>query len=146
MGVTTDQALTTRSGIELAAAIAQGEISALEAVEAHIARIEQVNPAINAVVVKRYDAARAEACAADERHARGEPLGPLGGVPVTIKESLDLAGTPTTFGLPSRANTPMTSDDVYVARLRAAGARGVGGGGGGGLLVWGGGDNPFFFF
>ncbi len=144
MGVTTDQALTTRSGIELAAAIAQGEISALEAVEAHIARIEQVNPAINAVVVKRYDAARAEACAADERHARGEPLGPLGGVPVTIKESLDLAGTPTTFGLPSRANTPMTSDDVYVARLRAAGAIILGKTNVSQLLIYTEADNPVY--
>ncbi len=67
--------------------IARGDISA---VEAHIARIERVNPVINAVVVKRYDAARAEAKVADERRASGEPLGPLHGVPITIKESLDL--------------------------------------------------------
>jgi fatty acid amide hydrolase len=113
----------TRLGAgELAAAIARGALSATEAVEAHIARIEQVNGALNAVVVRRYAEARAEAQAADARRARGEPLGPLHGVPVTIKECLDLAGTPSTFGLPSRARIQATADDVYVARMRAAGA------------------------
>jgi fatty acid amide hydrolase len=115
-------ALTRLSGIELAARIASGEVSAREAVEMHIARIEQVNPALNAVVVKCYDEARAEAWAADERRARGEPLGPLHGVPITIKEAFDLAGTPATYGLTSRAQTLAAQDDVYVARLRAAGA------------------------
>jgi fatty acid amide hydrolase len=113
---------TRLSARDLAAAIAQGRISAGEAVEAHIARIEQVNPALNAVVVKRYDAARAEARRADLLQARGAPLGPLHGVPVTIKEALDLAGTPSTFGLPARAHTKAVADDLYVARLRAAGA------------------------
>lgn len=110
------------SATALAARIAAGNLTAVEAVEAFIARIEQVNPAINAVVVKRYDEARAEARAADARREAGEPLGPLHGVPITIKESLDLAGTPSTFGMPSRARTLADADDVYVARLRAAGA------------------------
>ena len=103
MSARTDETLIQLSAGELAAAIARGEVSAVEAVEAHIARIEQVNRALNAVVVKRYNEARAEARAADERRARGEPLGPLHGVPITIKECLDLAGTPSTFGLSSRA-------------------------------------------
>jgi fatty acid amide hydrolase len=72
--------------------------------------------------VTRYAEARAEARAADERRARGEPLGPLHGVPITIKESLDLAGTPSTFGIPARKTTVATSDDPYVARMRATGA------------------------
>jgi fatty acid amide hydrolase len=122
MNTTAGDALTSMSGVELARAIASGAISAIEAVEAHIARIEAVNPKLNAVVVTRYGEARAEARAVDERRARGEPLGPLGGVPVTIKESLDVIGMPSTYGLVSRAKTLAIADDVYVARLRAAGA------------------------
>jgi len=114
--------LIQMSASELAAAIARGDLSAVEAVEARIARIEQVNGALNAVVVKRYDEARASARAADEQRARGEPLGPLHGVPITIKECLDLAGTPSTFGLPSRASVLASEDDPWVARVRAAGA------------------------
>ncbi len=102
--------------------IARGDISASEAVEAHIERIERVNPALNAVVVKRYDAARAEAKQADERRASGAVLGPLHGVPITIKEALDLVDTPSTFGLPSRASVLARQDDLYVARMRKAGA------------------------
>lgn len=117
---TTD--ITALSAGELAALIAGGQISAIEAVEAHIDRIERVNPALNAVVFKRYDAARAEARAADKRRELGQPLGPLHGVPITIKESLDLEGTPATFGLQTLANTRAAQDDMYVARMRAAGA------------------------
>src|SRR5437868_5988489 len=97
-------ALIAASAGELAQRIARGEVSALEAVEAHVARIEQVNARLNAVVVKRYDAARDEARRADTARLRGEPLGPLHGVPVTVKECLDLAGTPSTYGIPSRAS------------------------------------------
>jgi len=107
---------------ELARRIAVGSITAVEAVEAHIARIERVNPALNAVVVKRYDEARAEARDADRRCAAGESLGALHGVPVTIKECLDFAGLPSTFGLASRARHAAEADDPYVARLRSAGA------------------------
>ncbi|HKV59086.1 MAG TPA: amidase [Ktedonobacteraceae bacterium] len=122
METTANETLTKLSAIELAQMIATGDISSLEAVEAHIERIERVNPALNAVVVKRYDAARAEAREADARRARGEMLGPLHGVPITIKECLDLAGTPSTFGLPSRAGHNAGQDDLYVARIRDAGA------------------------
>jgi len=110
------------SAIELAARIARGEVSAVEAVEAHIARVEEVNPRLNALVVKRYDEARREAQAVDERRRAGQALGPLAGVPVTIKECLDLAGTPSTFGLESRRNAHASVDELHVARLRAAGA------------------------
>src|SRR6202521_4339528 len=122
MKTTTNETLTKLSAAELAVMIASGNISSVEAVEAHIERIERVNPALNAVVVKRYDAARAEAKEADARRARGEKLAPLHGVPITIKESLDLAGTPSTFGLPSRASHNAEQDDLYVARIREAGA------------------------
>ena len=114
--------LTGSSAVALAGRIASGEVSATEVVEAHIARIEAVNPRLNAVVVTRYPEARAEARDADRRRAAGEPLGPLHGVPVTVKECLDLAGTASTFGLPARAGHVAAADDAYVARLRAAGA------------------------
>ncbi len=114
--------LWTLGAQELTARFARGECSAVDAVEAHIARIEEVDATLHAMVVKRYDAAREEARAADRRRAAGEPLGPLAGVPITIKECLDLEGTPSTFGLPSRRNTLATTDDPYVARLRRAGA------------------------
>src|SRR3954466_823386 len=117
---TTD--LTTLGASELAAAIARGDASALDVVEAHIDRIERVNGALYAVVYSRYDAARAEPRSADQRRANGEPLGPLHGVPITLKECLDLEGAPSTFGLPSRAGIAATRDDLYVVRMRAAGA------------------------
>jgi fatty acid amide hydrolase len=107
---------------QLAAAIAHGDLTALAAVEAHIARIESVNAALNAVVVKRYEAARDEARAADRKRAAGERLGPLHGVPMTIKECLDFAGLPSTFGVTAHQHDFPGKDDVYVARLRQAGA------------------------
>lgn len=122
MDATSKQPLTALSATALAALLARGDISSVDAVEAHIKRIERVNPGLNAVVVKRYEVARAEARAADERFKQGRDLGPLHGVPITIKESLDLEGTPSTFGLPSRASILATRDDPYVARMRAAGA------------------------
>src|SRR5262249_49918030 len=70
---------------------------------------------------KLYDQARAEARAADEQHARGEPLGPLHGVPITIKEQFMLKDTPSTWGLPSQANWRAEADGPLVARLREAG-------------------------
>lgn len=141
---TETEALTRLPARELAARIARGEVSAAEVVEAHIARIEQVNPALNAVVVQRYDAARAEARAADERRARGEPLGPLHGVPVTIKESLDVAGMPATFGITTRVATSATADDRYVARLREAGAIILGKTNVAQLLFYNESDNPVY--
>jgi fatty acid amide hydrolase len=118
----TSQDLCGSTAGELARLIAGGSISCAQAVDAHIERIERVNPSLNAVVVKRYAEARAEAHDADRRRAAGEPVGPLHGVPVTVKECLDVAGTPSTFGIPARANDAVRTDDPYVARLRAAGA------------------------
>src|SRR5260221_14351964 len=122
MATKRQEALTSLSAPELANMIACGDLSSVEAVEAHIERIERVNPGLNAVVVKRYDAARAEARQADERRANGEVLGPLHGVPITIKESLDLIDTPSTFGLQSRGRILARQNDLYLARMRKAGA------------------------
>ena len=132
------------SAKELAARIARGELSAAEAVEAAIERIEHVNPVLNAVVVKRYEQARAEALAADERRARGEILGPLHGVPITVKEALDVAGTPSTFGLPLRSTVLAERNDTYVERLRLAGAIVVGKTNVPQLLIYNEADNPLY--
>jgi fatty acid amide hydrolase len=110
------------SATEMASKVGIGDISAHELVEAHIARIEAVNPKLNAVVVKRYDAARSEARDIDRRRVAGEALPPLAGVPITIKECLDFEGTASTFGLPSRRDAIAASDEPHVARLRQAGA------------------------
>src|ERR1700679_432228 len=84
--------------------IPAGEISVSEVTEAYIARIEQVNPLINAIVVPMFAQARADAAAVDGARQRGEPLGPLDGLPITVKESFHVAGTPTTVGLTARAS------------------------------------------
>jgi fatty acid amide hydrolase len=110
------------SASELARAIRRGEVSAREAVAAHIRRIEAVNPALNAVVVPLFEEALAAADAADAARAAGAELGPLHGVPVTIKDQFAVAGTPATWGLPSRARTISRADGPLVARLRRAGA------------------------
>lgn len=110
------------SASEIAAQIASGDLSAKEVVEAHIARIEAVDGRLNAVVGRRFDEARAEAVATDAAIARGETLGPLAGVPITIKEQFDVTGLPTTFGLPTRRHHLATIDGPLVRRLREAGA------------------------
>ncbi len=111
-----------RPAQELARLIASGELSAREVVDAHIGRIQAVNPKLNAVVVQRFDAARREATEVDAKRMAHEMLPSLAGVPVTIKECLDLAGTPSTFGITTRANVLASADEPHVARLRAAGA------------------------
>ncbi|MCS6847640.1 MAG: amidase family protein [Anaerolineae bacterium] len=110
------------SAVQLAKLIARGEVSSVEVTQAHIARIEEVNSKINAVVVRRFDQALREANEADARRARGEPLPPLHGVPITIKECLDLVGTPSTFGMPSRRSDIPQANDRYVQRLIECGA------------------------
>lgn len=107
---------------ELARRIAAGELAAAEVVEACIRRIEAVNPGLNAVVVERFDEAREEAERADGQRARGEPLGPLHGLPVTVKEAFFLEGTPSTGGLPARRNHRAPHDAPVLRRLRQAGA------------------------
>jgi fatty acid amide hydrolase 2 len=117
--------LTERSALELAAAIRSREISARDAVEAHIERIERVNRVINAVVVERFDAARADADAADARIAAADPaaeLPPFLGVPCTIKESLGIEGLPQSAGVVARDGCAAPRTPTIVARLREAGA------------------------
>ena len=115
--------LTERSAGELARLIAEGTVSARAVLEAHIARIEVVDERLNAVVARRFDAARAEADAVDAARARGETLGPLAGVPITVKEQFHVKGMATTFGLPTRRDDAAEqAEGPLVKRLREAGA------------------------
>jgi amidase len=93
--------LWKRSAQELAALIANKKASSVEIVDAHLARIEAVNPTVNAIVRVLSNEARAAAADADRKVASGEPLGPLHGVPCTVKENIDMAGLPTTWGVPA---------------------------------------------
>jgi len=112
----------TWTASEIVRRIASGAVSASEIVNAYLGRIENVNPRLNALVLPMFDGARSAATAIDAARARGEPLGPLAGLPFTVKEAFDVAGTPTTMGLPSRAGHPAAGDAFLVARLRQAGA------------------------
>lgn len=106
---------------EWIARLARNEVSVRESVDAQIARIDAVNPAINALVVPCFDQARREADAADAKRSRGESLGPLHGLPISIKECLAVAGTAATGGLLPRKTLIDREDDPHVARLRKAG-------------------------
>ena len=114
--------LAAASAGAIARAIRAKQISAREAVAACLARIECVNPSLNAVVALRADEALRDAEAADAALARGDAVGPLHGVPVTIKDSFDTAGLVTTWGTPGRKGFVPDADATAVARLRAAGA------------------------
>ncbi len=106
----------------LAAMIRRREIGCLELLELYIERADRHNPALNAIVVWDREGARERARAADAALAAGESWGPLHGVPITVKESFDVAGLPTTWGLPQLRNNVPRSDAVVVERLKAAGA------------------------
>jgi amidase len=111
-----------QSASQLAAQIRDGRVGARELLEHFLARVDRHNPGINAVVVQDREGARARADAADQARARGEALGPLHGVPMTIKESYDFAGTPTTWGIPAQRDNIARTDALAVQRLAAAGA------------------------
>ncbi|HEY0818764.1 MAG TPA: amidase family protein, partial [Rhizobacter sp.] len=107
--------------IELARLLAERKIGALELCDLHIARIEQRDTDINAVVVRDFDRAREAARAADAALARGERK-PLLGVPMTVKESYDVAGLPTTWGFAEFADYRPDADALAVTRMKEAGA------------------------
>ena len=114
--------ITYASATQIAQAIRDKEISAVEVVQAHLDRIEQVNGALNAVVQLCAERALSEAQAADEALARGDSVGPLHGVPMTLKDSLDTEGVISTGGTKGRASFVPSEDSAVAARLRAAGA------------------------
>jgi amidase len=118
--------LWQRSAQELARLIAGKQVSSAEVVQAHLARIDAVNPKLNAVVRVLAEDARKAAAEADRKVAAGETLGPLHGVPFTVKENIDVAGLPTTWGVPALAAAVVPLDAPVVQRMRAAGAIPIG--------------------
>lgn len=111
-----------RTAGELAQSIARRELSAREVVQAHLERIAAVNPKLNAVVQVLQDEALAAAEAADAAAASGAALGPLHGVPITVKCNIDMKGVPSTWGVPALANATAAEDAPLIERIRAAGA------------------------
>ncbi len=104
--------------IEMASLARSGALSSVELIEAHLDRIEVVNPHYNAFTMVLADQARASARRADQ----GLKMGPLHGVPVTVKDSFDVAGLPTRLGSYFAPDAPAAEDSAVVARLRRAGA------------------------
>jgi Asp-tRNA(Asn)/Glu-tRNA(Gln) amidotransferase A subunit family amidase len=105
----------------LMAALRAGAVTSVELADEAIARIERDDTAINAICVPDFDRARAAARAADRARAAGDDR-PLLGIPVTVKESYNVAGLPTTWGMPAYAGHLPSEDAVQVSRLKAAGA------------------------
>ena len=115
------------SVVTLAGLVRSGEVSARELVEHSFARIDALNPAVNAFVALDREGAMSEAAALDERQARGEEVGALAGIPLGVKDLEDATGLATTYG--SDALTAIdcaTTDSTLVARLKMAGAIVVG--------------------
>ena len=110
------------SACTIAKAIRSQQLSARDAVDACLARIALVNPRLHAVVELDTDGARHDAERADREAAAGAWRGPLHGVPITVKDSFDVAGRVSTWGTPGRAGFRPDTDATAVARLRAAGA------------------------
>ena len=111
-----------QSATRLARDIRVGQTTARALLELFLARIDSLNPSINAVIQQDREGARARADAADAALARGEIWGPLHGVPITVKESFDVRGMPTTWGIPTLAGHRADVDAVAVQRLSRAGA------------------------
>ncbi len=114
------------SGLQLAAGLQRGDFSATELLDHYLGRIARYNPVLNAVIELDAERARDRAGAADDALARGELWGPLHGVPMTIKESFDVAGLHTTRGNPSFKDHVAQTDALSVTRLKNAGVTIIG--------------------
>jgi len=121
VAVSGDADLTKMSAVAIADGVRSGALSAVEVLEAHLARVTALNPRLNAVIFPTFDAARETARGIDEARVRGEPLGPLAGAPLTIKDSFHVLDTPSTIGIGSRRGKMATADAPVVARLKRAG-------------------------
>lgn len=117
-----DADLTRETACTLRDLIADGSVSPVDVLDAHLDAIERHNPALNAIVTLGVDAARGAAKAAEAKIQAGEPVGPLHGLPVAIKDVTPTAGMRTTYGCPVYADHVPTEDATVVAQLRAAGA------------------------
>jgi amidase len=118
--------LAFESAVSLSRRLATKEISARELTDYFIRRIERFDGVLNAVVVRDFERAREAADAADAARAAGRDLGPLHGLPMTIKESYDVAGLPTHWGVPACKDNVAATDSVVVQRFKAAGAHVLG--------------------
>ena len=114
--------LIFRSACEMAALVREKKVSPTELVEAHLDRVARVNPVLNAIVDLSSERARKEASALETKLASGEEVGPLAGVPVTIKSSIDVAGLKCECGTKLREGYVAAQDATLVGRLREAGA------------------------
>ncbi len=146
--MSTGDELTQLGAAAIARGVAGGELSAREVCDAFVARIEAVGAMpggrLNAIVAPLFDSARREADAVDAARQRGEPLGPLGGVPLTVKDCFDVAGTASTMGLTSLRDKLATHDSALVERLRRAGGVILGKTNVPQLMLWHECDNPLF--
>lgn len=118
--------LWTQDAAELGRRVANGTVTAREVIEAHLDRISQVNPKLNAIVVPLGEPALRMADGVDRAIAKGEKLGPFAGVPITIKENIDYAGTATTQGVSALADAVPDQNAPIVDRMLAAGAIPIG--------------------
>lgn len=114
--------LRWKSATQLIELLESGEVSSVELVSECISNIERGDSDINAIVVRDFDRARERAVESDNRRAGGEALGPLHGLPMTVKESFQVAGLPTTWGLRDPATSVTDFTAAAVRRLEAAGA------------------------
>lgn len=113
--------LVWKTAVELAALIKRGELSSTEVLQAHLAQIDAVNPALNAIVTYLPEMALDLARQADEKQARGDELGPLHGLPIAHKDANETKGIRTTMGSPIYSDYIPAADDLIIARLKAAG-------------------------
>src|SRR5947207_1828838 len=112
----------SRSGTGQARLIRDGQVSSAELVDAHLERIEQINPGLNAAIEVLAESARTTAGSLDRQRAQGAQLGPLAGVPFSIKDSIEVAGTVCTAGTIGLQSAPAsTRDATLVARFRSPG-------------------------
>ncbi len=110
------------SATAIATAIRQRALSCREVIEAHLTRIAQINTRVNALTVVFSDQALSQADAADRALAQGKSIGPLHGVPITVKENIDVAGSATTKGVPVLKDAIAGRDAPVITHLKAAGA------------------------
>jgi amidase len=107
---------------DLVSLVSKREIASREVIESFIVRIRTINPTVNAITVTLTESALAAAREADEALARGEAIGPLHGIPVTVKENVDVAGSATTQGVVGLRHNAPDIDAPHIAQLRRAGA------------------------
>lgn len=114
--------LSFNDATALAAKIQNKEISSVELLNHYLTRVDKYNGEINAIIQTQIEHAQKRAQAADDALAKGESWGPLHGVPITVKESFDIKGLPSTWGIPEMKNNIAQEDAVACQRLQNAGA------------------------